>query len=93
MSSEILEHAEAITECAESYDIPAARLLSTAMDSDAAKDRLITLARTLGRQAARRHMHRGYSLTEIAVGLTLGALAVTALWYGGFLHSELGQLR
>ena len=93
MSSGNVADTETITECVEPGNIAPARLLSTAMDSDAAKDRLITLARTLGRQAARRHMHRGYSLTEIAVGLTLGALAVTALWYGGFLHSELGQLR
>ena len=86
MSSEILEHAAAITECAESCDIPSARLLSTAMDSDPAKDRLIALARTLGRQAARRHLHRGYSLLEIALCLTLGALVIGALWYGGILN-------
>lgn len=86
MSSGIVEDKETITECVEPSKIASARLLSTAMDSDAATDRLITLARTLGRQAARRHLHRGHSLLEIALCLTLEALAIAALWYGGILN-------
>lgn len=91
MNSEALAHKETAAECAVSSDIAAARLLSTAVDSDAAKDRLITLARTLGRQAARRHLHRGNSLLEIALCLTLGALVLATLWYGGILQLTPGQ--
>ena len=91
MSSGIVEDKETITECVEPGNIASARLISTAMDSDAAKDRLRTLARTLGLQAARRHLHRGYSLLEIALCLTLGALVIAALWYGGFLNLHSGH--
>ena len=91
MNSETLAHEETVAECAVSSDIAAARLLSTVVDSDLAKDRLITLARTLGRQAARRHLHRGYSLLEIALCLTMGALVIAALWYGGILQLGSGQ--
>ena len=91
MNSETLAHEEKVAECAVASDVAAPRLLSTAVDSDAARDRLITLARTLGRQAARRHLHRGYSLLEIALCLTLGALVVAALWYDGILNLLLGH--
>ena len=64
-----------------------------AVEQEAGDKKLKLLARALGRQAARRHMHRGYSLLEIALCLTLGALVVAALWYGGLLHSDLGQHR
>lgn len=90
MSSETLDDQKTITACDGRSDIPAASLFSTPVDSDAAKERLITLARTLGRQAAQRHMHRGYSLLEIALCLMLGALTIVALWYGGILHFALG---
>ena len=91
MSSETLDDQKTITACDGQSDIAAANRFSPPVDSDAAKERLITLARTLGRQATQRHMHRGYSLFEIALCLLLGALTIVALWYGGILHLASGQ--
>ena len=91
MSSEALEQEETVTECGGSSDVASARLLPVTNHSDAAKERLVTLARTLGRQAARRHMHRGYSLVEIALCLTLGAFVIAALWYGDILNFGSGH--
>ena len=50
---------------------------------------LKSLARALGRQVARRHLHCGTSIIELAVILALGALIVAALLYAGMLHPGL----
>ncbi len=54
-------------------------------------EKLKLLARALGRQAARRHMHRGHSIVEVALALALGALIIAGLWYCGLLHSGWDQ--
>ena len=55
-------------------------------DDKVGDEALRSLARALGRQAARRHLHRGTSITELAIVLALGALIVAALLYAGMLH-------
>ena len=54
-------------------------------DLDRGTAQLRLLARALGRQAARSHLHRGYSTTEVALGLAAGALVIVAFWYLGLL--------
>lgn len=53
----------------------------------AADEHLKSLARAMGRQAARRYLNRGYSIVEIAMVLVLGALIIGALLYVDILHS------
>lgn len=60
------------------------------MEGSLADDKLKFLARALGRQAARRHLHRGYSIYEIVMVLAVGALAIAALWYGGVFNLSAG---
>ncbi len=59
---------------------------SRSMDRPQVEDALLTLARLLGRQAARQQLARGWSLLELAAALALGALVVAALGYAGLLH-------
>lgn len=49
----------------------------------AAEETLVTLARCLGRQAAKEQFARGFSLWEIAVGLAIGALIIGLMSYAG----------
>lgn len=87
MSAQPLDQSPSDAEVSASADDRSSRFEATiAAECDAAGEHLRSLARALARQAARRHMHRGYSLLEIALGLALGALAVAALWYCGILH-------
>lgn len=86
MSAQPLDQRRSDAEVPASADDKSSRFDTTIAERDAAGEHLRSLARALARQAARRHMHRGYSLYEIALILALGALAVAALWYGGSLH-------
>ena len=86
MSVQPLDQSPLDAEVPASPDDRLSRFDATIAECDAAGEHLRSLARALARQAARRHMHRGYSLLEIALGLALGALVVAALWYGGILH-------
>ena len=47
------------------------------------------LARSLGRQAARRHLARGWSMMEVTLALTVAALALAAALY---IQAQLGRL-
>ena len=51
-----------------------------------AEEALLTLARCLGRQAARQQLARGWSLWEVAAPLVLGALIIGLMSYAGLLH-------
>ena len=55
-------------------------------DRPQVEEALLTLARCLGRQAARQQLARGWSLLELAAALALGALVVAAMGYAGLLH-------
>ena len=48
-----------------------------------AEEALLTLARCLGRQAARQQLSRGRSLLELAMALAGGALILAAILYAG----------
>lgn len=49
-------------------------------------EKLAHLARCLGRQAARRHLSRGWSIWELAVAITFGALVLSGVLYVRSLH-------
>ena len=86
MSAQPLDQRPALAEVRASADDRSCRLEATITERESVNELLRSLARALGRQAARRHMHRGYSLLEVALCLALGALAVAALWYGSVFH-------
>jgi len=51
-----------------------------------AEEALLTLARCLGRQAARQQLARGRPLWEVVASLVLGALIIGLMSYAGLLH-------
>ena len=64
-------------------DMVAALTVARDQGPERTTDQAITLlARALGRQAARRHLARGWSMFEVALALVVAALALaTALYF------------
>lgn len=58
-------------------------------ETKSVKQAIKLLARSLGRQAARRHIARGWSIMEVALALVVAALALAAALY---TRSHMGRL-
>ncbi len=74
------------------HPAPPAAATATARDhepSRSADQAVKLLARSLGRQAARRHIARGWSMIEVALPLAVAALALAAALY---LQMHIGRL-
>ena len=80
LASSSAEPAGTIVESTSVFEAP------RSMDRPQVEEALLTLARCLGRQAARQQLARGWSLLELAAALALGALLVAGLGYSGLLH-------
>lgn len=72
--------------------LPPAVAVTMARDPEAEKSvgqAIKLLARSLGRQAASRHIARGWSVMELGLALAVAALALAAALY---FHSHMGRL-
>ena len=70
--------------------MPVALAMAREQASEAAPDQVIRLlARSLGRQAARRHLTRGWSIMEVSLALVAAALVLAAALY---IRANLGRL-